>query len=109
MTETKRQDKPWLFKPGNPGGPGRPKRETEREYLDAIVGQTTMPSWVRIIQKAIDDAEAGDRYARDWLSKYLLPQSVDGLAAAMAAHGMASIVFRQRGEATPEPEPDEGT
>lgn len=36
----KTNDKPWLFKKGNPGGPGRPKgkslKEYSREYLSSL-------------------------------------------------------------------------
>lgn len=39
----KTNDKPWLFKKGNPGGPGRPKgkslKEYSREYLASLTDE----------------------------------------------------------------------
>jgi len=31
-------------------------------------------AWAEIVDKAASDAAAGDAKARDWLSKYLMPQ-----------------------------------
>lgn len=61
------------FKPGWKGGPGRPKRKREAEYLRLLTCQVTPETWVRIIDKAIGQAEEGDAKAREWLSRYLLP------------------------------------
>jgi hypothetical protein len=33
------------FVPGNPGGPGRPPRQTEREYLRAMLAGCTLEDW----------------------------------------------------------------
>ena len=73
------------FAAGNPGGPGRPRRAVEREYM-AVIGDTVTPDdWKRIVQRARDDALAGDAKARDWLAKFLLgekPPTLLSLAAA---------------------------
>src|SRR5262249_28067088 len=63
------------FKKGNPGGPGRPRREVEREYLGAILGVVSLDDWRLIVAKAKRDAIAGDRHAREWLSKYIVGDS----------------------------------
>ena len=55
-----------------PGGPGRPRRETEREYLDALIGACPPDRWQRIVERAITDAEQGDAKARDFLAGYLV-------------------------------------
>ena len=60
------------FARGNAGGPGRPRRETEREYLEAISEVVKQADWRRIVGKAKEDAIAGDAKARDWLGKYLI-------------------------------------
>ena len=61
------------FAAGHKGGPGRPRRETEREYLDCLVGAVSLSAWRKVIAKAVADAKAGDTKAREWLGRYLLP------------------------------------
>jgi hypothetical protein len=63
---------PYRFAKGKPGGPGRPKRETERKYLNTMVGAVSLEDWAAITQRAVADAKVGDAQARSWLSKYLL-------------------------------------
>jgi hypothetical protein len=58
------------FKPGadprrNPGG--RPPG-----YLKTLHEVTSIEDWRAICVKAIEDAKAGDRYARTWIGDYLL-------------------------------------
>ena len=60
------------FQPGNPGGPGRPPRATEQQYLDALSAAVPIAAWMRIVQRAVRDAENGDPQARSWLAKHLL-------------------------------------
>lgn len=60
------------FKPGHPGGPGRPRRQTERQYLDATIASVSLAAWRKIVRKAVEDAEAGDAKSREWLSKILI-------------------------------------
>jgi hypothetical protein len=60
------------FQNGNPGGPGRPKRTVERKYLKALVGVCRLKDWKEIVQRAVDDAKAGDAQARTWLSKHIV-------------------------------------
>lgn len=61
----------WL--PGKAGGPGRPPREKEVKYLKSLTDRVTLDDWGAIVDQAVRDARAGNRHARDWLSKYLLP------------------------------------
>jgi hypothetical protein len=60
------------FAKGNPGGPGRPTRATEAEYLAALAEIVTLDVWRQIGTRAVSDAQAGDKAARDWLSRYLI-------------------------------------
>ena len=62
------------FAVGNGGGPGRPKRQTEEDYLHTLSERVPLALWAEIVDKAASDAAAGDAKARDWLSKYLMPQ-----------------------------------
>lgn len=59
------------FAPGNAGGPGRPRRAVEVDYLACIENRMDTATWAAVIDKAIEQAKAGDAAARAWLSKYL--------------------------------------
>ena len=59
------------FAPGTAGGPGRPPRPVERDYLRALSDACPPERWQRIVEKAVQLAEAGDAQARSWLGKYL--------------------------------------
>lgn len=67
------------FAAGNAGGPGRPRREAERQYLDATLAAVSVEDWTEIVKRAAADAKAGDAKARDWLARVL------GIDAARAA------------------------
>ena len=62
------------FAAGNSGGPGRPKRQAEEDYLQTLSERVPLALWAEIVDKAASDAAAGNAKARDWLSKYLMPQ-----------------------------------
>ena len=62
------------FAAGNSGGPGRPKRQAGEDYLQTLSERVPLALWAEIVDKAASDAAAGDAKARDWLSKYLMPQ-----------------------------------
>ena len=63
---------PGQFRPGNPGGPGRPRRQTEREYLQALTECVGLAEWKAVVRRALEDARKGDHRAREWLGKYLM-------------------------------------
>lgn len=71
------------FKKGNPGGPGRPRRETEREYLEATLGVVSLADWKAVVRKALKDAKAGDHRAREFLAKHLLPKDAGDIFDAL--------------------------
>lgn len=68
------RDEKGRFALGHPGGPGRPRRQTEREYLDFMLGGCSLEDWREIVQKAVADAKRGDGVARNWLARYLLDE-----------------------------------
>ena len=72
------------FAPGNKIGKGRPGNQVARlEKLESVV---TMDDWGKICDVAKRQALKGNRYARDWLSKYLLPpqlQDSEAIADAL--------------------------
>jgi len=66
------RDEGGRFANGNPGGPGRPRRATEKDYLRALSDACPIEVWQEIVEKAVEEARAGDQAARMWLGKYLL-------------------------------------
>ncbi len=78
------RDKKGRFTPGHPGGPGRPPRATEEEYLAVTIGECPIEAWQKIVAKAVLDAQKGDSRAREWLSRYLLPEKKDGVITAVS-------------------------
>ena len=60
------------FQPGGPPGPGRPHKEVERRYLKSLIGAVPLKKWKAIVKKAVEEAEAGDAKARDWLARHLV-------------------------------------
>lgn len=70
------------FKPGNKASPGRPKREVERAYINAVIGLCPISTWGKIVEAAIEDALTGDRFAREWLTKILIPDAAQAVSEA---------------------------
>lgn len=66
------------FAEGNPGGPGRPRRAVEREYLACLSDAMPLKRWQKVVSRVAGRAEKGERWAVEWLSKYLLgePQTL---------------------------------
>jgi len=71
-------------------------------YLAALREGVTPADWAVIIGKAVEQAKAGDRAAREWLSRYLLSAAAIRLpaveppsvrAAAQQADGRGEIAF----------------
>lgn len=60
------------FAEGNTGGPGRPRRAVERQYLAVTLDAVPLDLWRQIVDRAAQDALAGDAKARDWLTRYIL-------------------------------------
>ena len=54
--------------------PGRPPRRVEEQYLAATIGGCSIDEWSGIVAKAVEQASEGDRFARDFLARYLLPE-----------------------------------
>ena len=43
-------------------------------HLQTLSERVPLALWAEIVDRAASDAAAGDAKARDWLSKYLMPQ-----------------------------------
>lgn len=77
MSELSRpRDSMGRFQPGGPGGPGRKPRDREMAYLVAMEQVVDDQAWLAIIERAVQDAKAGDAKARSWLSGYLMGMPV---------------------------------
>ena len=66
------RDEAGRFTTGNPGGPGRPRRAVELDYLAALGDALTLADWREIVTRAVTDAKAGDKSAREWVGRYAL-------------------------------------
>jgi hypothetical protein len=59
----------------------------ELDYLLALSEAVPLDDWRAIVKTAADEARKGDRYAREWLTRYLVganPTSLTGVAAEEA-------------------------
>ncbi|NLF73135.1 MAG: hypothetical protein GX575_29215 [Candidatus Anammoximicrobium sp.] len=83
------------FALGNPGGPGRPPIARERRYAETLATVCTVDDWREICERAVKDAKAGNRHAREWLSKYLLgePEAVAKVLHAHFAVGASGGIY----------------
>ncbi len=74
------RDKKGRFLPGVPGSsPGRPRRAVEEKYHEILVGKVSEADWQAIIERAVTEAKAGDRDARNFLANYLLGKPRESL------------------------------
>jgi hypothetical protein len=64
----------------------------ELQYLDATIAAIPIERWTKVVAKALDDAEAGDAKAREWLGKVL------GIEAAQRIDNHHSGEFLSRDE-----------
>jgi hypothetical protein len=74
MSDDARDPHTGRFLPGNTGSPGRPRRAVESDYLATLSEAVPTDTWRAIVDKAVEQAQAGDATARAWLGSYL-PQS----------------------------------
>lgn len=74
------------FKKGNNANPkGRPPRKTEQEYLNRFLKAVPMAAWERIIKKAVEHAELGDKDARNFLAQYAMGKPEQKVSADVDA------------------------
>ena len=73
-----------FFAPGNKLSPGRPPRKFEAAYVGTLQTTCSPERWKVICETAVTLAEQGDRHARSWLSKYLLPQEPPDVATPLS-------------------------
>ena len=80
------------FVKGTSGNPnGRPRKEREQKYYEITTNSVTFADWKMIVEKAAKQAKAGDKYAREWLSKYLVGEpeqyiNMDGQTRIIVEH-----------------------
>ena len=56
----------------NSPGPGRPRRPVEVAYMRELMDVVGLTAWRAIIERARDDALAGDKSAREFIARHLL-------------------------------------
>lgn len=66
------------------------RRPIEREYLATLNEVVDLTTWKLIVQRAVDDAIAGDYRARDWISKTVLRPESHALTTLAAQELKAS-------------------
>ncbi len=85
MSKVPKQLEGLTFKPGQSGNPGGRPKGYERQLRDVIDGMTAtdpvpdpegkqanIPAWQAIVKRAVLDAVAGDKYAREFVADRLL-------------------------------------
>lgn len=79
------RDNKGRFVPGNKASVGvsvgkgqsaQAAKARKNEYSEATAEVVSLDDWRRIAMKARDQAIEGDRYAREWLSNYLIGRPV---------------------------------
>jgi len=76
--------------------PGRPPAKRERQFFETLCAKVPQEEWGHIIDAALVQAKDGDRYAREWLGKYLLPPP--GRAQTLPDGGPDALVKALEGE-----------
>jgi hypothetical protein len=61
----------------------------------------TPEAWEAIVKKAIDQATRGSARAREWLARYLLPESCQRVDAAVEHRGIDVQAILQQAERRP--------
>jgi hypothetical protein len=74
-----------------------------RSWLDLLQASATPERIIAVVNKAWEQAAAGDNKARDWLSRYLLPQQV--MLASNPAHADITLQFVQAAASQGAPPP----
>lgn len=98
-----KRDERGKFVVGTAPGPGRPPRHVERDYLTVLGAACPLDRWRKIVEAAVERAEAGDPTARQWLSRYLLGDKT--LSAALTPAELHEQRARDLAE-LPEGHPD---
>ena len=88
-----RDSKGRFLKGAKSPSPGRPPRRVEEQYLAATIGGCSLDEWSAIVAKAVEQATEGDRFARDFLARYLLPEQALKLVFGAQEESSADVVF----------------
>ena len=62
----------------------RPHKRVKAQYLRQLTTLVSPEEWESICIKAISDAKDGDRYARQWLSNYLVGKPVERIISKVS-------------------------
>lgn len=75
------RDSDGKFAKGNKGGPGRPSRAVEvaREFgrIGIVIDAVSDDDFREIIDKAVEQAKAGDARAREWIVSLLVAKNLE--------------------------------
>lgn len=88
------------FAPGNKASPGRPRKATVQDYTNVIWRKCTPEKWEGIVDRAIVNAEDGDKAAREWLEKWLVGAPVPMIELPMQEMSMLAFMvnsLKERG------------
>lgn len=84
---------------GQSGNPrGRLPANVEHEYLNVFFDVWTLKDWREVCDKALSQAKGGDRYARDWASRVILPILERVIVASMNLNVDMQLDENQVGE-----------
>jgi hypothetical protein len=79
------------FGPGTAPGPGRPRRCIEGDYLATIADAVPMGRWRAIVDRAVQQAVAGNCRAPEWLAGYLVGRPTGDGLVTLAGNELAGI------------------
>ncbi len=72
MELVKDRDQNGRFVKGNKASPGRAKRVVEVDFHNILLDNVSAEQWSGIVKRAVTDALAGDKYARQFIADYTI-------------------------------------
>jgi hypothetical protein len=86
-----------------PAPVGKKPYKSKGAYLATVRRTLTLRRWAKIVEKAIGEAQEGDRHARSWLTDLIMAMPAHGpgqpaVSYARVAHELVERVVRERKE-----------